>query len=212
MKHQDVFPLFQYKTVPSKFVNAARIKDVEDWYVKSGWVLVTQSGNVGLPVVTSPSLEKYIISQNLIRVIPRTDDTSGYVYAFLSTWIAKAVLGKDQYGVTVKHINPDYVGEVKIPKIPDDMRAAIHRNIMKAFALREKANQIEDATIRTLESMLTSLKKDSPEDTTKQYVETFELMTNEELEVLDGIEQERNKDFVSWKELKQEASEIKDVK
>ncbi len=118
---------------------ANKIENVEDWFVKKGWVLLTQSGNVGLPLYVTEALEKYVISQNFIRIEPKADVLSGYLYAYLSTWLGHSLITSDQFGVTVEHIRPHHISKIRVPKIPIEIQQQIHSNILRVYECRDKA-------------------------------------------------------------------------
>jgi type I restriction enzyme S subunit len=65
----------------------------------------------------------------------------GYLYAYLNTWMGQAFLTKDQYGATVKHIEPHHVASIPIPRIPE-LEKEIHQKILKAHKLREEAQEL----------------------------------------------------------------------
>lgn len=53
----------------------------------------------------------------------------------------QAFLTKDQYGSTVKHIEPEHVANIPIPRIPE-IEKEIHKKIMKAHEMIEKAQEL----------------------------------------------------------------------
>lgn len=136
--------LFSFRLQPTKYVHEKMIKNVSDWYVKKDWILITQSGQVGIPLLSSKRLENFVVSQNLIRIIPKKNTLIGYLYAFFSTWLGNALLIKNQYGQTVEHIDPEHVSQIPIPDIPKEIQIRIHNNIIKAHNLREKARELLD--------------------------------------------------------------------
>ncbi|MDG3548489.1 N-6 DNA methylase [Methanobacterium formicicum] len=138
--------MFNFVWSPKKYVIADKMADIDDWYIKEGWVVVTQSGSAGKPFFVTKGLEDIVLSQNAIRIVPDENDNSGYLYAYLSTWIGQTLLKKDEFGVTVKHIQPHHVASVIVPEIDKDKQKIIHKKIKKAFELREQANRlIKDA-------------------------------------------------------------------
>ena len=134
--------LFLLRLKPTKFVFANKMKNIKDWFVEEGWVILTQSGNVGIPLYVTKSLEKFVISQNAIRIVPKEGVYSGFIYAYLSTWLGQALVTKDQFGVTVEHIRPHHVSKLPILLLPKEIQKQIHQNIVKVFQLREKARKL----------------------------------------------------------------------
>ena len=119
-------------------------KDADRHFAKQGWLLISSSGSVGRLVIVTKRLEKFFLTHDLIRVVPADQMPIGYLYAFLSTWIGQALLAKDQYGSAIKHLEPHHVASVPIPLLPRKTQMDIHENIMRAYALREEANNLLD--------------------------------------------------------------------
>lgn len=134
--------LFLLRLKPTKFVFANKMENIEDWFVKEGWIILTQSGNTGISLYVTESLEKFVISQNAIRILPREDVYSGFLYAYLSTWMGKALVTRDQFGVTVDHIRPHHVTQVIVPSIEKQIQKQVHQNIVKVFKLRDRAREL----------------------------------------------------------------------
>jgi type I restriction enzyme S subunit len=131
--------LFYFPHLPSKFVYAQKLNKAEDWFVKEGWILLTRSGRLGELTLATEILQNFVVSDDVIRIVPKEGTLTGYVYAYLSTWVGKALLTKDQYGVTVEHIEPHHVRSVKMLRLPKEIQKIIHRNIGRVFGLRDKA-------------------------------------------------------------------------
>jgi type I restriction enzyme S subunit len=105
-----------------------------------GWILITRSGTVGRTIVSNKFLSEYILSDDLIRAVP-TGNKSGYVYAYLNTWVGQALLTKDEFGATVKHIDPHQVEKIRIPHLPQ-VENEIDQKIIRANNLRKEAHQL----------------------------------------------------------------------
>lgn len=134
--------LFDFPIFPTKHVYANKIKDVDRWFLKEGWLILTCSGKIGMPLIVTKFYEDFIISHDVARVIPKTGTQTGFLYAYLSSWIGKALLTKDQYGVAVDHIEPHQVKTVKVPLLPKELQKIVHNNVLKAYNLRDKARDL----------------------------------------------------------------------
>jgi len=100
---------------PKKFI----IDYPEDVSIEENWLLITRSGSIGRCLIVTKPLERYVLSDDLIRIVPKNENNVGYLYAYFNTWMGQAFLTKDQYGSTVKHIEPHHVANIPIPKIPE---------------------------------------------------------------------------------------------
>lgn len=131
--------MFDFYWSARKHVVAEKMPDIQSWFLKEGWVVLTQSGSVGKPYFASKDDEKVVLSQNAIRIPCEDAEIGGYIYAFLSTWIGQTLLKKDEFGITVKHIRPNQVDELPIPNFIDSKKRSIGRKVKKAFELRQQA-------------------------------------------------------------------------
>lgn len=128
--------VFMFLPKPTKYV----INYPSEVKVKRNWILITRSGTVGRVLITTKYLENFVLSDDLIRVHPK-ENNFGFLYAYLNTWIGQAFLTKDQYGATVKHIEPHHVANIPIPRIPD-LEEEINQKILEAHKLREEAQEL----------------------------------------------------------------------
>lgn len=133
--------LFDFPFTPSKFVYAKKLKRLDEWAVKEGWVLLTRSGKLGEVTLSTKTLENFMVSDDVIRIVPKDETHFGFLYAYLTTWIGKALLTKNQYGVAIDHIEPHHVKTVRVPFLPEEIQRIIHINILKVFNLREIARE-----------------------------------------------------------------------
>ncbi|RLG43806.1 MAG: hypothetical protein DRN92_08890 [Thermoproteota archaeon] len=133
--------LFMFNLRPRKWVREGT-EDLENWWVDPFTILITQSGTPGRCLLVNRLFKDKVVSPNVIRVVPNEKGVKaiGYLYAYLNTWIGQAFLTKDQYGATVKHIEPHHVADTPIPQIPD-LEEEINRKILEAYRLREQAQE-----------------------------------------------------------------------
>jgi len=119
-------------------------KDAEQHFAREGWILLTCSGTVGRMVITGKRLEKFFLTHDLIRILPSASVPKGYLYAFLSSWVGQALIAKSEYGSAIKHLEPYHLAGVQVPLLPHAEQEAIHGEIMRAYALRDGANDLLD--------------------------------------------------------------------
>jgi type I restriction enzyme S subunit len=144
--------VFCFRPQPRKFVAVQKLRQSEKWFVKAGWILVAQSGTPGRVTLASRRIEPFVISQNLLRIIPSLP--AGYLYAYLSSWIGQALMVKEQYGMTVTHLEPQHLARLPVPLLPDDEQQTIHEQIMQAYRLRDEANDLLDKADELLHAEL----------------------------------------------------------
>ncbi len=131
--------MFDFYWEPRKYVIANKMPKIENWFLKENWIVLTQSGSVGKPFFVTKADQAIVLSQNAVRVPLKNLKRAGYVYAYMSTWIGQSLLKKTEFGITVKHIRPQHVDSLPIPKLAQSVEDEISAKIEKAFALRAEA-------------------------------------------------------------------------
>lgn len=129
--------VFMFLPKSTKFI----IDYPEELSTDDNWLLITRSGTIGRCLIATKLLKTFVLSDDLIRLIPEDEKNIGYIYAYLNTWIGQTLLKKDQYGATVKHIDPDHVLNIPIPRI-SEVEHEINKKICYAHSLREKAQML----------------------------------------------------------------------
>ena len=110
---------------------------------QQGTLMMTRSGSAGYPVLVNRTLVPFAISDDVIRILPDTVPI-GYVYAFLASEYGQTLVTRDQYGATVKHIEPKHVAAIPMPLAPRMVQQQIHESILRAYRMRDKANSLLD--------------------------------------------------------------------
>lgn len=144
--------MLQSRPISTDFL-ANNTNAVDICRVQNGWILLTRSGTVGRCVIVSKRLAKFAITDDALRVQAK-DVPVGYLYAYLSSWIGQVLISKDQYGSAIKHLEPHHLASVPVALPPADIQAEIHAEIMRAYALRDQANDLLDEADRLLHEKL----------------------------------------------------------
>jgi type I restriction enzyme S subunit len=135
--------VFTFPLKPRKWVRK-ETQDIENWWVQPLTILVTQSGTAGRCLIVNKHFKDKLVSPNMIRVVPndKGKEIIGFIYAFLNSTIGQTFLLKQQYGVTVKHIEPKYIEEISLPLLSDSDIKEINHKILEANKLREEAQEL----------------------------------------------------------------------
>jgi len=135
--------VFMFPLKPRKWVRK-ETQDIENWWVEPFTILITQSGAAGRCLIVNKHFKGKLVSPNMIRVVPnsRGKEIIGFIYAFLNSSIGQTFLLKEQYGITVKHIEPDHVSNIPIPMLPESDIREINEKILEAHKLREEAQEL----------------------------------------------------------------------
>ena len=134
-----------------KFLSRAS-RRLEQWIVRSGWILVTCSGTIGRTIVCPPEWDGWAASQHILRIIPNEKRCpAGYLCAFLSSPLGQAQLTANIYGAVVDELTEDQAGTilVPLPKTTDDSKTvrSIDKSMKRGTALKSKAATKTHATV-----------------------------------------------------------------
>jgi type I restriction enzyme S subunit len=128
--------LFKFPPQETKFI----VDPPDDIEIEEGWILITRSGSIGRSLIATRLHTQFAISDDLIRFIPSSDNVSGYIQAFIKTWVGQSLILKNMYGMTVKHIEANHIAEINIPVIPD-LFSEINQSMMHAHNIRFDAQE-----------------------------------------------------------------------
>lgn len=105
-------------------------------------ILITCSGTIGNCVYVNANFKGAVGSPDLIRVIASPNKIpSGYLYAWLSSPLARALIQQKTYGAVVPHIEAHHVVDLPVPRLDAATEQRIHELIERATALKAKATR-----------------------------------------------------------------------
>lgn len=150
--------------------------------IHKNWLLITGRGQVGKGIgkvaLVSSHWNGWAASHNIWRIIPNEGTNAGYLAAYLLSDFGYRQLLSMACGMVVNVIVPQDTERVLLPIPPQEIQEEIGQLAIEAFTLKEKANFIEDSTVKTLEDLLSRHRKSSPKSASEleKYYETFELI------------------------------------
>lgn len=131
---------------PTKWISIKKEADLDILKAHRGELLINRSGTIGPVTIVSDTLNDKILSDDIIRVIPKNPLDLGYIYAFLRSEIGQVLLTTNSYGAVISHIEPEHLQSLLIPVPSPLIRLTIHNLIIDSFNDRDKSNQlIEEA-------------------------------------------------------------------
>lgn len=122
------------KFLPSKKINVSQFR------VKKGSVLISRSGTIGNVAYVSDTLEKHLVSEHAIRIVP--NKFGGYIYAYLKTRTGKTLVQANTFGAVVDQVEPEHFRRVLIPNPSDHIKSDVHNLIEDSFSLRDQSNAL----------------------------------------------------------------------
>jgi type I restriction enzyme S subunit len=107
--------------------------------------LVSRSGTIGRTAYWREEMYGMAVSEDVIHVRPQgTRILPGYLFAFLTSAFAQAMIRQRTYGSVVQHIKPDHLDQIPVPFPDAAQQRHIHNLIERASVARTQAGQLLD--------------------------------------------------------------------
>jgi len=110
-------------------------------------ILITCSGTIGNCMYVNANFKGAVGSPDLIRIIANPQQIlSGYLYAWLSSPLARALIEQKTYGAVIPHIEAHHVVDLPVPRLDAATEQRVHELIEQAATLWSNAqNKIVEA-------------------------------------------------------------------
>lgn len=136
------------------YLSRNRTTNANQILVRSGWILVSCSGTVGRTVYVRPEMDGMLVSHDVMRIVTRSDDVlQGYLWAFLSSRLAQAMIRQRSYGSVVEHIEPQHLADIPTPVPEESDQVAVHELVSAAATARSEAREKLDAASAHFDSL-----------------------------------------------------------
>ena len=109
--------------------------------LKKGMILTGRVGAIGQTAFVPAYFEKEkaMGSDNIIRIVVKSEYKNGFIYAYLASKIGKLSFWKHATGGVQPFITDDMVGKLPIPDFPDSFQKEVDDLIQESVRLREEA-------------------------------------------------------------------------
>lgn len=139
---------------PRKWLSKNRTPAADERFVKPGTILVTCSGTVGRATIASAAQAGCIVSHDLLRFAIPEPEMQGWIYGYLRSNQARAMMLSSHYGHIIKHLEVEHMAALPMP-IPDDNTLGefesqfdlIHEKRTAALAAVETAEAIYEEIV-----------------------------------------------------------------
>ena len=120
--------------------------------IKEGMILITRSGTLGKITFVPKHWDRWAITDDIICLVPTTDEISGYLYAWLSSDYARELIHRFAYGAVVRHLEKEHIMQVSVPLLQDEnMQREINDTVLEANRKRTEAYNLEQEALRVLD-------------------------------------------------------------
>lgn len=128
------------------YLSNERTPQMSKLLIREGCTLISCSGTIGRTVYVRAEMDGFAASHDVIRCVPqRAEVAPGYLFAFLSSSQAQAMIRQKTYGNVIQHIEPEHIADMPVP-IPDGaFQQRIHDLVTRAAEARTEASHLLDA-------------------------------------------------------------------
>jgi type I restriction enzyme S subunit len=131
-------------------ISQARTPQLSQLRIKPEWTLISRSGfvlrgTIGRAVYVRQDMDGLAVSEDVMRVIPRHGSVQpGYLFAFLSSRPAQAMIRRKAHGSVVQHIEDSDIADLPIPTPDEQDQDRIHGLVVAAADSRTEASRLLD--------------------------------------------------------------------
>jgi len=124
---------------PQRYLSFATKTDIDRLIVREGWLLMASSGTVGRVFYVPERLDGWAATHDIMRIVAKDTDIAGYLYAWLSTPMARAQIEGRRYSTQIDHLTDSQVADIPVPHLPDRDMSEINKRAIDALTEREAA-------------------------------------------------------------------------
>jgi len=141
---------------PAGYLSRKHGELLEELRLHEGMILVTRSGmNLGAAIWTRRELDGLVASDDLIRIEPNAAAAPpGFLFAFLSSRYGHALIRKQIYGGHIKHIEPEHIGNISLPRFSAQLESDVDKLIREVARLRDQAAGSKQCAVARVQHLL----------------------------------------------------------
>ena len=134
----------------SKSIHKARYE--KELKVSENMILVSDRGTIGTVALVPKHWNNYAVSQNVLKVIPSSDNIAGYLYIFLNSEYGKILTRRQTYGAVVDMIDNHSLAVVEFPLLRDkEKQQEINVLALEANEKRYQAYCLEQEALKIMD-------------------------------------------------------------
>lgn len=134
-----------------KFVSKTKTPDIPSLIIKEGTILMPRSGTIGEVAIATSQHAQKLASEHVIRISADNILRAGYLYAFLSSSIGKALIQRYIFGSVIQHVEPHQLNHIPVPILNEDKMKAISDLSISNKDKLGKAGELENKAISMVE-------------------------------------------------------------
>ena len=136
--------IFHSRPRPRKWLSLHRTTDHAARLVDRTTVLLSRSGSVGRATMADATIAGVLVSDDLLRVVPRSNGSWGWIYAYLRAPTVRSMMQSAQYGHIIKHLETHHLEALPVVQVGPEQHEFFERCCREMLELRERAEHLVD--------------------------------------------------------------------
>ena len=129
-----------------------KVRYEKELKVSENMILVSDRGTIGTVALVPKHWNGYAVSQNVLKVVPASDEIAGYIYIYLNSELGRVLLRRQTYGSVVDMIDNNSLASVEIPILKrKDIQIEINSLALKANKKRYEAYEAEHEALKIMD-------------------------------------------------------------
>lgn len=137
--------VFDLRPTPRKWLAMGKTTKAEERLVKEGTILVMASATVGRAIVATKAIEDMVISHHFMRIVPKHDELAGWIYAYLRSPQAQAMISGSQYASVIRHIEPHHLATLPVPIVSKSIAMDFQGQVSAIVNCRNESARLRKA-------------------------------------------------------------------
>ena len=134
-----------------KRLSKRQVSQMPELRVKKGWILLTCGGTIGNVVCVDKQLEQCVISQHVMRIVPKDNVANGVLFAFLSSELGRQLITLFSTGSVIPAIEAHHIELIPIPMFEKPITDSIEALTMNYISNIEESKTLESRAIAMVE-------------------------------------------------------------
>jgi len=119
--------------------------------IRKNSIIVTARGTLGKATFAPEHFEGWAISDNLMQVVPASNEVAGYLYIFLNSPYGHELITRFTYGGVVNALEIEHLAKVPVPMLKDkEIQKSINSLALSSKQKRYEAYKLEQEALEIL--------------------------------------------------------------
>jgi type I restriction enzyme S subunit len=148
--------IFELDPTDKKYLSFAKHEKLirDELTIKENMILVTCSGTIGNVVLVPKHWDNWAMTHDIIRIVVK-DEITGYLYIWLQSGYARAIIQSYTYGSVVPHIELEHIKTTPVPLLTDKAtQSRINALALEANKKRYEAYEAEQKALAEVEEVI----------------------------------------------------------